>query len=69
MELVRILIKLCPPFVSCPNMPLQGFILHMMLMYYQKKHVNFPCFFSNDFPLVWKKSKKKDVSNLLPLRE
>ena len=36
MELVQLWLKLRPPFVSCPNVTLQCFILHMMLMKCQK---------------------------------
>ena len=36
MELVQLCLKLRPPFVSCPNMPLQCFISHIKLMKYQR---------------------------------
>ena len=36
MKLVQLWLKLRPPFVPCPNVPLQCFILHMMLMKYQR---------------------------------
>ena len=37
MELVQLRLKLRPPFMSCPNVPLPCFILHMMLMKRQKR--------------------------------